>query len=165
MDKKVIIHRNHFHMSVVVKRLEPTDFNKFQALILIFEEVFEMKDFRMPSEQYLQALLTKDSFFVLVALLDEQVVGGLTAYTLQQYYSERPLVYIYDLAVTSRYQRQGIGKMLVDGITAYCKGIGVEEVFVQADQEDQHAIEFYQATGGIAEQVVHFNYPLIKPEH
>jgi hypothetical protein len=48
----------------------------------------------------------------------------------------------------------------MEGITAFCKGIGMEEVFVQADQADQHAIEFYQATGGIAEQVVHFYYPL-----
>jgi ribosomal protein S18 acetylase RimI-like enzyme len=95
-----------------------------------------------------------------VALLEEKVVGGLTAYTLQQYYSERPLVYIYDLAVLSHYQRQGIGKLLMEEITAFCKGIGMEEVFVQADQVDQHAIEFYQATGGIAEQVVHFYYPL-----
>jgi hypothetical protein len=36
----------------------------------------------------------------------------------------------------------------------------VEEVFVQADQPDEHAIEFYHAMGGIAEQVVHFYYPL-----
>jgi ribosomal protein S18 acetylase RimI-like enzyme len=114
----------------------------------------------MPGEKYLQALLAKEGFFVFVALLDEKVVGGLTAYTLEQYYSERPLVYIYDLAVLSPYQRQGIGKMLMEGITAFGKEIGTEEVFVQADAADQHAIEFYRATGGIAEQVVHFYYPL-----
>jgi ribosomal protein S18 acetylase RimI-like enzyme len=119
-----------------------------------------MEGFKMPSEKYLQQLLGKEDFFVFVALLHEEVVGGLTAYTLAQYYSERPLVYIYDLAVKSQYQRQGIGKMLMAGITNYCKEIGVEEVFVQADQVDQHAIEFYHTTGGIAEQVVHFNYPL-----
>jgi GNAT superfamily N-acetyltransferase len=62
--------------------------------------------------------------------------------------------------VLSQYQRQGIGKLLMAGITSYCKGIGVEEVFVQADQPDEHAIEFYHAMGGIAEQVVHFYYPL-----
>jgi GNAT superfamily N-acetyltransferase len=147
-------------MSVKVKRLYKKDLDKFLALIRVFEEVFEMKGFKMPSEKYLQTLLAKDSFFAFVALLEEKVVGGLTAYTLQQYYSERPLVYIYDLAVLSHYQRQGIGKLLMEEITAFCKGSGIEEVFVQADQVDQHAVEFYQATGGIAEQVVHFYYPL-----
>jgi GNAT superfamily N-acetyltransferase len=147
-------------MSVKVRILDKKDLDKFIALIRVFEEVFEMKGFKMPGETYLQTLLAKDGFFVVVALLEEKVVGGLTAYTLQQYYSERPLVYIYDLAVLSHYQRQGIGKLLMEEITAFCKGIGMEEVFVQADQVDQHAIEFYQATGGIAEQVVHFYYPL-----
>ncbi len=147
-------------MSVQVRRLDQRDLDKFLALIGVFEEVFEMKGFKIPGEKYLQALLAKEDFFVFVALLEEKVVGGLTAYTLQQYYSERPLAYIYDLAVLSRYQRQGIGKLLMEGISTFCKGIGMEEVFVQADQVDQHAIEFYQATGGIAEQVVHFYYPL-----
>jgi GNAT superfamily N-acetyltransferase len=147
-------------MSIQVRRLDHRDLDKFLALIGVFEEVFEMKGFKMPDEKYLQALLAKEDFFVFVALLEEKVVGGLTAYTLQQYYSERPLVYLYDLAVLSRYQRQGIGKLLMEGITTFCKAIGMEEVFVQADQVDQHAIEFYQATGGIAEQVVHFYYPL-----
>lgn len=147
-------------MSVKVRILDKKDLDKFLALIRVFEEVFEMKDFQMPGEKYLQALLAKDGFFVVVALLEAKVVGGLTAYTLQQYYSERPLVYIYDLAVRSHYQRQGIGKLLIEEITAFCRGMGMEEVFVQADQVDQHAIEFYQATGGIAEQVVHFYYPL-----
>ncbi len=150
-------------MDVKVKKLDQKDFDEFLALIGVFEEVFEMKGFKMPGEKHLQTLLAKDGFLVFVALLDGKVVGGLTAYTLQQYYSERPLVYIYDLAVLSNYQRRGIGKMLMEGITTFCKGIGVEEVFVQADQADQHAIAFYQATGGIAEQVVHFYYPLVNP--
>jgi GNAT superfamily N-acetyltransferase len=147
-------------MSVKVKRLDKKDLDQFLAIIGVFEEVFEMKGFHMPGEKYLQALLAKEGFMVFVALQEEKVVGGLTAYTLEQYYSQRPLVYIYDLAVLSHFQRQGIGKLLMEAITTYCKGIGYEEVFVQADQVDQHAIEFYQATGGIAEQVVHFYYPL-----
>ncbi|MBD0255949.1 MAG: GNAT family N-acetyltransferase [Cytophagales bacterium] len=147
-------------MSVKVRRLNKEDLDKFIALIRVFEEVFEMEGFMMPGEKYLQALLAKEDFFVFVALLEDKVVGGLTAYTLQQYYSQKPLAYIYDLAVLRHYQRQGIGKWLMEEITAFCKGIGMEEVFVQADQVDQHAIEFYRATGGTAELVVHFYYPL-----
>ncbi len=119
-----------------------------------------MEGFKMPDENYLKQLLAQDDFFVFVASSDDKVVGGLTAYTLQQYYSQMPLVYIYDLAVKTEYQRQGIGKLLLSAITDYGKEIGVEEVFVQADEGDDHAIEFYHATGGMAEKVVHFNYPL-----
>jgi aminoglycoside 3-N-acetyltransferase I len=50
----------------------------------------------------------------------------------------------------------------MSGITGYCQKMGMEEVFVQADEEDHHAIEFYRVTGGIGENVVHFYYPLNK---
>ena len=95
-----------------------------------------------------------------MALSHNEVVGGLTSYTLQQYYSTRPLVYIHDIAVMAEFQRQGIGKMLISGITNHCREIGIEEVFIQANEEDDHAIKFYHSTGASAEKVVHFSYPL-----
>ena len=147
-------------MSVEIKKLGDYDLNIFKDLIRIFEDVFEMKDFNMPDNDYLQQLLEKDSFLVFVAMSENKVVGGLTAYVLQQYYSVRPLVYIYDLAVKTDYQRQGIGSMLISGITNYCRETGIEEVFVQADEEDNYALEFYHSTGATAEKVVHFYYPL-----
>jgi len=147
-------------MNVEIKKLDNRGIDKFKDLIRLFENVFEMKNFEMPDENYLQQLLEKDSFFVFVALSHDEVVGGLTSYTLQQYYSKLPLVYIYDLAVKTEFQRQGIGKMLISGITNYCKGIGIEEVFVQADEVDDFAIKFYHSTGAIAEKVVHFRYLL-----
>ena len=93
---------------------------------------------------------------VFVAFSDNNIVGGLTAYILQQYYSRLPLVYVYDIAVKIEFQRQGIGRMLITSITKYCKEIGVEEVFVQADEVDDYAIEFYTSTGARNEKVRHF---------
>ena len=147
-------------MDLEIKKLGRQDLDKFVALIQVFEDVFEMKMFRMPSKDYLKSVLEKEGFFVFVALLNNQVLGGLTAYTIHQYYAEKPLVYIYDLAVKREFQRQGIGKKLIQSTTDYCKANGMEEVFVQADVEDDYAIEFYQSTGGTPEKVIHFSYPL-----
>ena len=147
-------------MKITTKKLANGDLDSFIAVIKLFEDVFEMEDFAMPDGDYLQELLEKDGFFVFAAFSDEKVVGALTAYTLHQYYSKSPLVYIYDLAVQTKFQRQGIGKMLIAEIKTHAKEIGIEEIFVQADEEDAHAIEFYRSTGGTAEKVVHFNYPL-----
>jgi aminoglycoside 3-N-acetyltransferase I len=157
---QVTINPRNTSMSLEIRKLEKQDLDNFIALIGVFEDVFEMQNFIIPDEKHLQQLLQKDSFFVFVALSGKEVVGGLTAYTLEQYYSTQPLVYIFDLAVQTRYQRQGIGRKLMAAINEYCKNTGVEEVFVQADEIDDYALEFYQATGGIAEKVVHFNYPL-----
>lgn len=146
--------------NVEIKKLTSDDLNQFIELIRVFEDVFEMKNFQIPKSEYLQSLLNRDDFYVFVSVFEGRVIGGLTTYTLRQYYSEKTLVYIFDLAVLTKYQRQGIGKSLIQGINAYCKDLGVEEVFVQADLVDDYALDFYRATGGMAEDVVHFTYPL-----
>jgi aminoglycoside 3-N-acetyltransferase I len=70
------------------------------------------------------------------------------------------LVYIYDLAVKKEYQRQGISKKPINHLNNLCKNQGVEEVYVQADLVDDHAIEVYRSTGARFEDVAHFYYPL-----
>ncbi|PJZ46230.1 GNAT family N-acetyltransferase [Leptospira brenneri] len=146
--------------NIEIKKLTSSDLNQFIELICVFEDVFEMKNFQIPKSEYLQTLLNRDDFYVFVSIFEGQVIGGLTTYTLRQYYSEKPLVYIFDLAVLTKYQRQGIGKSLIQSINSYCKDLGVEEVFVQADLVDDYALDFYRSTGARAEGVVHFYYPL-----
>jgi ribosomal protein S18 acetylase RimI-like enzyme len=147
---------------IVIKKLDTGDLPLFLELIRLFKVVFEMKDFVMPPENHLQRLLDRPDFFVFVALTEGKVAGGLTAYTLVQYYSIKPLVYIFDLAVANDLQRRGIGRSLIARLNDYCRQAGMEEVFVQADEVDDHALAFYHATGGTAEKVVHFYYPLSK---
>ncbi len=71
-------------MDIKVERLTHSDVSKFTKLIRLFEDVFEMKNFQIPDQGYLQQLLKKDDFFVFVALWDNNVVGGLTSYIMQQ---------------------------------------------------------------------------------
>lgn len=145
---------------ILSRRLASNDLDLFKELIHLFEVVFEMEDFTMPPDVHLQQLLAKDSFMAFVAVVDGKVIGGLTAYTWDQYYSVEPLAYIFDLAVATNWQRKGVGRLLMKAITDNCRLLGMEEVFVQADDEDTHALEFYRATGGLPERVVHFAYPL-----
>ena len=94
-------------MQIEFRKLQANELDIFIELVSLFEEVFEMEEFRMPPRAHLQDLLHDKSFHVFVAISDRQeVLGGLTAYTLQQYYATKPLVYIYDLAVDSRHQRK-----------------------------------------------------------
>jgi ribosomal protein S18 acetylase RimI-like enzyme len=147
-------------MNLETKRLSQNELPLFLELIRLFEDVFEMKDFKMPDEKYLQKLLSSESFFVFVALQENKVVGGLTSYILHQYYSEAPLAYIYDLAVKKELQYKGIGKKLISANNEYCKILGVEAVMVEADEVDGHAIRFYRSTGATGLKTVHFDYEL-----
>lgn len=149
-------------MKPTIKKLNKSDLPEFIQLLTVFEDVFEMQNFVRPPLEHLQDLLADDTFMVFVALDEElQVVGGLTAYTLTQYYSTQQLVYIYDLAVAADWQRKGVGTRLINAINAYCKNTGTEEVFVQADKIDDYALDFYRKTNPTAEEdVSHFYYKL-----
>jgi aminoglycoside 3-N-acetyltransferase I len=148
-------------MEIEIKILSTNDIGEFSELIGVFEEVFEMNDFNKPDTAYLYKILAKPNFLVLIAKIKNKVVGGLTVYILDQYYSQKPLAYIYDLAVLKDFQRKGIGKNLIKQVTKYCKENGFDEVFVQADRVDGYALDFYRLTKPTNEEdVVHFYYSL-----
>jgi aminoglycoside 3-N-acetyltransferase I len=151
------------HMNISLKKIEVQDLDRFIELIRLFEDVFEMENFDIPDHSHLQGVLHRPDFLCMVAIAENQVVGGLTGYVLHQYYSTQPLAYIYDLAVKRDFQRQGVGKKLINGFVEHCKDRGFEEVFVQADKVDDYALDFYRSTGITEEeQVVHFYYKFKK---
>ncbi|HMR81745.1 MAG TPA: GNAT family N-acetyltransferase [Niabella sp.] len=135
--------------------------DELNTLISVFEDVFEMANFKRPDTAYLANLLRKNTFFGVVAKTNGKIIGGLTVYVLDQYYSAKPLAYIYDLAVLTDFQRQGIGKKLIIYTNDYCRKEGFEGAFVQAEKADDYAVDFYRLTHPTDEmQVVHFFYDL-----
>ncbi|AHM62787.1 gcn5-related n-acetyltransferase [Flammeovirgaceae bacterium 311] len=146
-------------METEIQILQPNNIEELNELISVFEKVFEMGSFERPGQAHLQNLLNKENFFAVIAKTENKIIAGLTFYVLDQYYSVKPLAYIYDLAVLQEYQRKGVGKKLINFTNEHCRQKGFEEVFVQADKGDQYAIDFYRSTKPTEEeQVVHFYY-------
>ena len=147
--------------SFQIKRLTKEHLADFQALVNLFNTVFEEAS-KIGSETHLLKLLGNESFIALAALAENEVMGGLTAYELPRYYSDSSEIFLYDLAVKPEYQRMGVGKRLIERLKNYCAEQGIKEFFVMAHVEDEHAIEFYHATGGKSENVVNFLYETAK---
>ena len=146
---------------ISIKKLSNQDILQFIEMITLFEVVFEMENFTMPDQNHLQKVLNSNDFHAFVALSNSKIVGGLTVYTLDQYYSTKPLAYIYDLAVASDQQRKGIGRQLISTTREHFSLKNYEEVFVQADKVDTHAVAFYRSTKPSEEEdVSHFYYLL-----
>jgi aminoglycoside 3-N-acetyltransferase I len=143
-----------------VKQLTENDVSAFSDLIKLFHEVFETQAEQEASSSYLAKLLARNDFLVFVALDQNEVVGGLTGYVLEQYYGEYSEVYIYDIAVKNALHGKGIGKKLIEALRNYSLKKGFKVIFVEAHEEDIDAVEFYRRTGGEEEKVVHFNYVL-----
>ncbi len=151
-----------FAMNVSYKLLSVTDVPLLKELLKVFGEAFEEPQTyqgAIPSDAYLESLLGKSHFIALVALDGHRVIGGLAAYVLDKFEQERKEVYIYDLAVSSRYRRQGIATGLINNLKRIAKGLGSYVIFVQADAGDIPAIRLYESLG--TKQDVHqFDIPV-----
>ena len=146
-------------MEIEIIKLDTNEIENFSDLVKVFKEVFEWENFSIPNKSHLQKTLNNVNFLALVAKQDKKIVGGLTAYILDSYETEKSSVYLYDLAVLSNLQRKGIGTLLIETLTNYCKKNGYKEVFVQAEKEDVHAINFYRKTSaGYEMNATHFTY-------
>ena len=144
-----------------IKILDNSEVSIFTDLIHVFAEAFEMQGFQIPNQKHLLKTLKNENFKVLVAIVDGQVMGGITLYILPPYYRNKSQAYIYDLAVLPISQRKGIGTKLVEAVLRYGRKNGFEEVFVQADKVDDHALAFYRSIPGVHEEdVIHFSYQM-----
>lgn len=112
-----------------------------------------------PSERYLADLLARPDLWAYAALVDGQPVGGLTAFLLPLTRVEAAELFVYDVAVREDWQRRGVGRALLEQVRADGAAAGVPELWVPADDEDTHALEFYRRTGGSPQAVTIFTYP------
>ena len=92
----------------------------------------------------------------LVALAEDNVVGGLVAYEPAKLERERSEIYIYDLAVAEPYRRQGIATRLIADLGDIARDRGAWVIYVQADYGDDPAIQLYTKLG-VREDVMHFD--------
>jgi len=128
-------------------QLVTTNINDFKGLLDVFEEVFQWVDYRYPTDEKLHHLLKNTNFLAVVAKIENQVVGGLTAYILDSYEVEKPSLYLHDLGVKVCFQNQGIGKQLINYLMAYAKQNDFQDIFVSTEQDDnEDAIAFYRKT-------------------
>ena len=100
----------------------------------------------------------------MAAFIGEEIVGGATAHTLPMTKSEAPELFLYDIAVRSDQQRKGIGRSLVTALCEQAREAGILDVFVFADNDDLHALDFYRALGGMPSAVTSFAFSLASLE-
>ena len=144
-------------MEILISRLRAGADVQAREMFAMMAEVFEEESGRL-SDGYITRLLSRDDFWAMAALADGQIVGGLTAHTLPMTRSESSEVFIYDIAVRKEHQRMGVGRRLMMALREAAAVAGVELVFVPADTDDEHALEFYRALGGESSPVAFFTF-------
>ena len=145
--------------AVTIARLGPADLNHMRALNDVFGVAFEDAETyggEPPPDDYLTALLAKDSNILVVAARDSHVIGGLVAYEFDKFERRRREIYIYDLAVAEAHRRMGVATALIRRVQTIAAGRGAWVVYVQADYTDPPAVALYEKLG-VREDVMHFD--------
>jgi aminoglycoside 3-N-acetyltransferase I len=109
-------------------------------------------------DAYLRTLLARPDFWALAARVDDEVLGGLTAHALPMTRAETGELFLYDLGVRADWRRRGVGRALVDALRDQGARAGIGVVFVPADGDDTHALDFYRALGGAEAPVAIFTF-------
>jgi aminoglycoside 3-N-acetyltransferase I len=62
---------------------------------------------------------------------------------------EKPEMFVFDIAVRSDHRNKGIGRRLLDTSSKQATQSGIRELFLAADNADEHALDFYRRLGGL----------------
>lgn len=145
---------------LTIERLTAADAARARDLFALMALVFDegAGTAGTVAEGYAARVLARPDFWAFAASVDGHLVGGLTAHTLPMTREEASEVFIYDIAVVPEWQRHGIGRRLVTALREGALAAGIGVVFVPADNDDTHALDFYAALGGAAAPVTIFTF-------
>jgi aminoglycoside 3-N-acetyltransferase I len=139
------------------RRLHTGDRDLARALFSLMADVFD-EACEALSDDYIDGLLAREGLWAIAAFDGDQVIGGVTAHTLPMTRAETSELFIYDIAVRRDHQRRGVGRHLVGELRAAAAASGIRDLFVPADNDDLHALDFYRALGGTASPVTFFTF-------
>jgi aminoglycoside 3-N-acetyltransferase I len=139
------------------RRLGPGDERDATELFALMAEAFD-EGVEPLTEEYVHGLLTSGSFWAVAAFEGQRVVGGITAHTVPMTRSQSAELFVFDLAVHEDFRRRGVGRRLVGELRALAAAAGIAEVFVAADEEDTHALEFYRSLDGDESPAAFFSW-------
>ena len=147
--------------SYTIQKLAAGDTDLSKELFYFFQTDDGVAEPIVPSDKYVNDLLVRDDFHVIVALQNDALIGGLTAYELEMYKEEINEMFLYEIAVKPGYRELGIAKALIGFLKTIGLAKGIKEMYVGTTSNNTAAMKLYKSTGGDAEaDVVWFVYQL-----
>jgi ribosomal protein S18 acetylase RimI-like enzyme len=135
-------------MPIEIKRLNSGDELLAIRTIEKATPVEERSD-QLPTLQHIQNFLAQDTNYLIIATDGDLPVAFLTAYRMPMLGSVGSMVYLFEINVMPAYQRQGIGKGLINLLKAECQTTNVAEIWVGTENDNVAAKQLYTSTGGI----------------
>jgi ribosomal protein S18 acetylase RimI-like enzyme len=138
-------------MSIEIRRITPHDTALFQQ---IAEDVFD----EPIVPERLAAYLKNPANLMVLAVINGEVVGQVAAVLL--HHPDKPTgLYIDEVGVSPRFQRQGIAKQMMQEMLVWGRELGCEDVWLGTEPENAPAQALY-AKFAEAEPIVIYQWDL-----
>ncbi|MEM8641607.1 MAG: GNAT family N-acetyltransferase [Cyanobacteria bacterium P01_G01_bin.54] len=139
-------------MAIVIRVLEPGD---HRILRQVAPDVFDN-----PVDPALAVEFLTDPRHHLVVALDGQTVVGMASAVDYVHPDKSVALWINEVGVSPAYQRQGIGRQLLETLLALGRELGCEAAWLGAESDNVAANALYRAAGGKPRLFVMYSFEL-----
>ena len=92
-------------------------------------------------------LLARPENVFIVALSEGEPAGFALAYLLGRADRGRQMLCIYEIAVSERFRRRGVGRAMIDELKALCRQLGLTKAWTVTSRSNEAAVGLYRGTG------------------
>jgi N-acetylglutamate synthase-like GNAT family acetyltransferase len=128
----------------------------------LLSELFAIEvDFQIDLEKQqrgLELLLDSEQAVVFVAELENQIIGMCSVQLLISTAQGSKVGLIEDVIISKSYQKQGVGKQLLETVKNWAKQQGLTRLQLLADKTNQNALDFYQKNDWKTTQLIALRY-------
>lgn len=149
------VRRGHRQVKVEIRVLES---DTAHVLERVDPDVFD----RAVIPELAAEFLADPRHHIAVAIDGDTVVGMASA--VDYVHPDKPVqLWINEVGVADAYQRQGLGKRLLETLLAHGRTLGCEEAWVATDPDNRAACGLYASAGGDEEPFVMYTFTLGEP--
>lgn len=102
-------------------------------------------------DEYLKKLLSRPENILIVAAQEGVPIGFLLAYLLDRVDRDQRMVCLYEVDVSERYRRRGIGRAMIDTLKMICRQENAMKTWVITNRSNLAAFRLYESTGATAD--------------
>jgi len=136
--------------SMQIKRLIPGD----EEIAYRTISELKLKGDRTPENfDYIHRLISLNTNYLIIALDKNILAGFLIAYELPRIDCNKNMMLFYEIEVAETYQRQGVGKKLIDKLKEICREKDFLKMWVLTNESNVAAMNLYKSTGGVQSEI------------
>jgi len=128
-------------------RIRFADIGDIPSLIILAEQFIPREACDKKRLEVLKRALKNPDYELLVAELEEGIVGFIDQWIIHDFTHGARLSYIHSLYVDSRYRRKGIASKLIQRVMKNAINRGVSEIHVTTRFDNESAINLYRKHG------------------